>query len=268
MILKNQKFLLDIKCQNLQKVCQLLTQFQVSRHEFEWSATVRFKLVLNSFKICQTVGTIEQKLQQEKVYSRMIKIFFNKKVQIPNWFLFGFTKINPCKSLRLMNWQWGWFCHFLGFRDLSNFLLNIQPPEPTAVKRENYFSVFAPSGAQGVAICVLLSVNLITKELKILGLVFSPIFLLTYIVNLRVLKSNMRYILRYYEELIWSKYCDEILWGKIRTDFIRMNVPMFKVNPNIHYILIASLPGDLNWDNSVNRLLLNPGGLSKKTFKT
>ena len=75
MILKNQKFLLDIKCQNLQKVCQLLTQFQVSRHEFEWSATVRFKLVLNSFKICQTVGTIEQKLQQEKVYSRMIKIF-------------------------------------------------------------------------------------------------------------------------------------------------------------------------------------------------
>ena len=162
-----------------------------------------------------------------------------------------------------MNWQWGWFCHFLGFRDLSNFLLNIQPPEPTAVKRENYFSVFAPSGAQGVAICVLLSVYLRTKELKILGLVFSSIFLLSHIVNLRVLKSNMRYILRYYEELIWSKYCDEILWGKIRTDFIRMDVPMFKVNPNIHYILIASLPGDLNWDNSVNRLLLNPGGLRK-----
>ena len=78
------------------------------------------------------------------------------------------------------------------------------------------------------------------------------------------LKSNMRYILRYYEELIWSKYCDEILRGKIHTDFIRMDVLMFKVNPNIHYILIASLPGDLNWDNSVNRLLLNPGGLRKK----
>ena len=179
MILKNQKFLLDIKCQNLQKVCQVLTQFQVSRHEFEWSATVRFKLVLNSFKICQTVGTIEQKLQQEKVYSRMIKNIFNKNVQIPNWFLFGFTKINPCKSLRLMNWQWGWFCHFLGFRDLSNFLLNIQPPEPIAVKRENYFFVFCstrssrssnlcPSVCPSVCYKVL---QLTLNELKIL--VFS-----------------------------------------------------------------------------------------------
>ena len=255
-------------------MCQLLTQFQVSRHEFEWSATVRFKLVLNSFKICQTVGTIEQKLQQEKVYSRMIKNIFIKNVQIPNWFLFGFTKINPCKSLRLMNWQWGWFCHFLGFRDLSNFLLNIQPPEPIAVKRENnFFCSTRSSRSSNLCSSVFPSVcykvlRLTLNELKILGLVFSSPFLPTHIVNLRVLKSNMRYILRYYEELIWSKYCDEILRGKIRTDFIRMDVLMFKVNPNIHYILIASLPGDLNWDNSVNRLLLNPGGLSKKSFKT
>ena len=100
-----------------------------------------------------------------------------------------------------------------------------------------------------------------------MSLVFSSPFLPTHIVNLRVLKSNMRYILRYYEELIWSKYCDEILQGKIRTDFIRMDVLMFKVNPNIHYSLIASLPGDLNWDNSVNRLLLNPGGLRKKHLR-
>ena len=73
------KFLLDIKCQNLQKVCQLLTQFQPSRHEFEWSATVRFKLVLNSFKICQTVGTIEQKHEKvESVLQNMFFIFLNK----------------------------------------------------------------------------------------------------------------------------------------------------------------------------------------------
>ena len=73
-----ENFLLDIKCQNLQKVCRVLTQFQL-RHEFEWSATVRFKLVLNSFKICQTVGTIEQKLQQMRkcspnvLYKRIFK---------------------------------------------------------------------------------------------------------------------------------------------------------------------------------------------------
>ena len=32
---------------------------------------------------------------------------------------------NPCKSTQLMNWQSGRFCHFRGFWDLSNFLLNI-----------------------------------------------------------------------------------------------------------------------------------------------
>lgn len=168
-------------------------------------------------------------------------------------------KINLCKSSRLMNWQWGWFCHFLGFGDLSNFLLNSQLADPWNVKklkRKNY-SVFNLSNFSSYQFKVKKSSDFFKLLL---------ISTLLHVVHLRVLKSNIRYILRYYAELIWSKYCVEILQGKIHTDFIRMDVPMFHVDPNIHYILIAHFPRDPNWDNSVNRLLLNLGGRRKNIY--
>ena len=56
----------------------------------------------------------------------------------------------------------------------------------------------------------------------------------TLVLNIRVLKSYMRCILRYYEDLIWSKYWAQIPQGEIFTDFIWMDVRMFPADLNIH----------------------------------
>ena len=137
---------------------------------------------------------------------------------------------------------------FPGLRRPVKFSFEYSATQSNLSKKGKFFFVWV--GPFLKVLFKVFAINLLTRDDF-----NSP----SHTVNLRVLKSNMRYILRYYEELIWSKYCVEILRGKIRTDFIRMDVPMFQVDPNIHYILIASLPRDLNWDNAVNRLLLNLG---------